>query len=44
MSVCGDLTQTDFVTNPSFRGEVYPGMIDEMTDCIGRTVIEAIEL
>ncbi len=40
--VAGGLESTDTIMNDSFWVGVYPGMTDEMIDCIGRTIIEAV--
>ena len=41
--VVGDLTVTDQVMNDSFWIGVYPGMTDEMTDHMAKTIIEVLE-
>lgn len=41
--VVGDLENTDFIMNNTFWVGVYPGMTDEMIDCMARTIIEAIK-
>ncbi len=40
--VAGSLDATDFIMNNSFWIGVYPGMSDEMTDYMAKTVIEAV--
>ncbi|MBR3269568.1 MAG: lipopolysaccharide biosynthesis protein RfbH [Oscillospiraceae bacterium] len=42
--VAGSLEQTDFVMRQAFWVGVYPGMTDEMTDYIAKTLIEAISI
>ena len=38
----GDLNVTDTVMCSTFWVGVYPGMSDEMIDCIAKTVIDAV--
>ena len=40
--VSGGLENTDFVMNNSFWVGVYPGMTDEMTDYMAKTILEAV--
>ena len=40
--VVGELTNTDFIMNNTFRVGVYPGMTDEMIDYMAKTIIEAV--
>ena len=40
--VAGDLTNTDFVMNNSFWVGVYPGMTDEMLDCMVENITRAV--
>ncbi len=42
--VAGSLEQTDFVMRQAFWVGVYPGMTDEMTDYIAKTLIETISI
>ena len=41
--VAGDLKVTDFVMDSSFWIGVYPGMTDEMTDYMAKTVLDALD-
>lgn len=42
--VCGSLDVTDRIMNSSFWVGVYPGMTDEMTDYMAKTITEAVNL
>ena len=39
----GELTNTDRIMNDTFWVGVYPGMTDEMTDYMAKTIREALE-
>lgn len=41
--IAGDLRNTDFIMNNSFWVGVYPGMTDEMTDYMAKTILQAIQ-
>ena len=41
--VSGTLENTDFVMRSSFWVGVYPGMTDEMIDCMAKVIIEAVQ-
>lgn len=41
--VVGELKNTDIITNNTFWVGVYPGMNEEMIDCISKVIKEAIE-
>lgn len=41
--VVGELTNTDRIMNDTFWVGVYPGMTDEMTDYMAKTIREALE-
>ena len=41
--VCGELKNSDFITNNTFWVGVYPGMTDEMIDYMAKTIIEAVD-
>jgi CDP-6-deoxy-D-xylo-4-hexulose-3-dehydrase len=41
--VAGGLENTDRIMSDSFWVGVYPGMTDEMTDYMGKTIIEAVK-
>lgn len=41
--VAGSLEKTDFIMNNSFWIGVYPGMTDEMTDYMAKTILEALK-
>ena len=41
--VVGELTQTDFVMNNTFWVGVYPGMTDEMIDCMVKNIKMALQ-
>ncbi len=41
--VAGSLKMTDFVMDSSFWIGVYPGMTDEMTDYMAKTVLDALD-
>ena len=42
--VSGSLKNSDFITNNTFWVGVYPGMTDEMIDCMAGTILEAAGL
>ncbi len=41
--IVGNLENTDRIMKDSFWVGVYPGMTEEMIDCIGNTILEAVE-
>lgn len=41
--VAGELKNTDYIMNNTFWVGVYPGMTDEMIDCMAKTILEAIK-
>ena len=41
--VVGELTNTDRIMNDTFWIGVYPGMTDEMTDYMAKTVLDALD-
>lgn len=41
--VVGELTNTDFIMNNTFWVGVYPGMTDEMIDCMAQVIRKAVE-
>ncbi|MBP9988032.1 MAG: lipopolysaccharide biosynthesis protein RfbH [Ruminococcus sp.] len=41
--VVGELKNTDYIMNNTFWVGVYPGMTDEMIDCMAKTIIDAVK-
>ena len=41
--VVGDLNQTEFIMNQTFWVGVYPGMTDEMIDCMAEVILQAVD-